>query len=77
MTHESTLERIAKHNSSFYGVHYTSKTEDWELFHFIECVSIEQAMRIEKHIKRMKSVTYLKNLKSFSAIQAKLLEKYK
>ena len=71
------MERIAKHNSPFYGLHYTSKADDWELFHFIECVTIGQAMKIEKHIKKMKSVKYLKNLKSFSAIQSKLLEKYR
>ena len=77
MLREYIIEQITKHNSSTYGLHYTSKTKDWKLFHLIECETVGQAMKIEKHIKKMKSVIYLKNLKSFSAIQIKLLQKYK
>ena len=77
MSREYIIERITKHNSSTYGLHYTSKTKDWQIFHLIECETVGQAMKIEKHIKKMKSVIYLKNLKSFSAIQIKLLQKYK
>ena len=77
MSQEHVADRILKHNSSFYEAHYTSKTSDWELYYIIECVTISQAMKIEKHIKKMKSITYLKNLKKFETIQLKLLEKYK
>ena len=77
MSQEQIADRISKHNTSFYGAHYTSKTSDWELYHIIKCVTISQAMKIEKHIKKMKSIIYLKNLKKFEAIQLKLLEKYK
>ena len=77
MSQEHNADRILKHNTSFYGAHYTSKTSDWELYYIIECVTISQAMKIEKHIKKMKSITYLKNLKKFETIQLKLLEKYK
>ena len=77
MSQELIADRILKHNTSFYGAHYTSKTSDWEFYHAIECVTISQAMKIEKHIKKMKSIIYLKNLKKFEAIQLKLLEKYK
>ena len=77
MSQEKIADRILKHNTSFYGVHYTSKTSDWELYYIIECVTISQAMKIEKHIKKMKSIIYLKNLKKFETIQLKLLEKYK
>ena len=77
MSQEQIAERILKHNTSFYGVHYTCKTSDWELFYIIECVTNSQTMKIEKHIKKMKSISYLKNLKKFETIQLKLLEKYK
>ena len=77
MSQELIADRTLKHNTSFYGAHYTSKTSDWEFYHAIECVTISQAMKIEKHIKKMKSIIYLKNLKKFEAIQLKLLEKYK
>ena len=77
MSQEKIADRILKHNTSFYGAHYTSKTSNWELYYNKECVTISQAMKIEKHIKKMKSITYLKNLKKFETIQLKLLEKYK
>ena len=77
MSQEHIADRILKHNTSFYGAHYTSKTSDWEFYYIIECVTLSQAMKIEKHIKKMKSITYLKNLKKFETIQLKLLEKYK
>ena len=77
MSQEHIADRISKHNTSFYGAHYTFKTSDWKLYYIIECVTISQAMKIEKHIKKMKSITYLKNLKKFETIQLKLLEKYK
>ena len=64
MSQEQIADRISKHNTSFYGAHYTSKTSDWELYYIIECVTISKAMKIEKHIKKMKSITNLKNLKS-------------
>ena len=77
MSQEKIADRILKHNTSFYGAHYTSKTSDWELYYIIECVTISQAMNIKKHIKKMKSITYLKNLKKFETLQLKLLERYK
>ena len=77
MSQEQIADRISRHHTSFYGAHYTSKTSDWELFYIIECVTNSQTMKIEKHIKKMKSISYLKNLKKFETIQLKLLEKYK
>ena len=62
-TSESIEKRIEKHNTSYYGVKkYTHSSDDWELFHSITCESILQAIRIEQHIKRMKSRRYIVNL---------------
>jgi putative endonuclease len=57
---EPIQDNINKHHSSFYGNNYSSKESDWELFHFIEFVSVAQAMKIEKHVKKMKSIVTLK-----------------
>src|SRR5690554_2695356 len=70
-------KRIEKHNSRFYDKSYTKFTSDWELYLFIPCDNFSQATHIEKHIKRMKSKTYIKNLKKYSNISKRLLEKYK
>ena len=70
---ESRLERhLAKH----YENNFTTKTQDWELFFEIECDSMNQAFKIEKHIKGMKSKKYITDLKKYSAISEKLKLKY-
>ncbi|MGV3629596.1 MAG: GIY-YIG nuclease family protein, partial [Bacteroidota bacterium] len=37
---------------------FTHNASDWELFYQLECRSKPQALKIEKHIKNMKSVCY-------------------
>jgi len=76
ITQDSITSRIEKHNNKEYGMGFTSQANDWYLFFFIECKSIGQAMNIEKHIKRMKSIKYLENLKKYPEISIRLLEKY-
>ncbi len=76
-TQDSVEERVAKHNASSYGYHYTSKADDWQIFLVIECDTISQAMKIEKHIKKMKSRKYYHDLKKYPEIFIKLKEKYK
>lgn len=61
--HDDLTERIKKHNDHSYGLHrFTAKASDWELFLRIECSSHTQALKIEKHIKNMKSKVYINNL---------------
>ena len=49
---EETLEiRISKHNHQSYGKnHFTAKSDDWQLFHYVQCESMLQALRLERHI---------------------------
>ena len=69
-------ERLGRHLEGYYENKFTRKVKDWELFLQIECVSMEQALLIEKHIKKMKSKVYISNLKFFSSIIEKLKIKY-
>ena len=55
---------------------FTHNANDWILFLKIECQSKTQALAIEKHIKKMKSSIYIKNLIKYPEIINKLLEKY-
>jgi putative endonuclease len=70
---DDLVKRIIKHNSHEYGLHrYTAKAEDWELILNIECSSYSQALKIEKHIKSMKSSIYVKNLLAYPEMILKL-----
>ncbi len=55
---------------------FTYNADDWKLFLKIDCHSKKQALAIEKHIKNMKSKTYIENLMNYPEIIQKLLEKY-
>ena len=70
-------KRLRQHLEQFYGVNkYTSKVNDWEIFHTISCKSIKTAKRIENHIKKNKSRRYNQNLLIHPEISQKLLEKF-
>jgi putative endonuclease len=76
--HTDLQSRIKKHNLHEYGEHrYTAKASDWKLKLCIECSSYKQAIKIEKHIKRMKSADYIGSLLKFPEMSEKLKEKYK
>ncbi|MBA3665107.1 MAG: GIY-YIG nuclease family protein, partial [Bacteroidetes bacterium] len=75
--HDSLEERLKKHNNHSYGVQrFTAKANDWVLFLEIECDSFSQALKIEKHIKSMKSSTYIKNLVRFPEMVTNLKLKF-
>ena len=76
LTQAGIEKRIEMHNSAAYGVHFTSKTNDWVLYLFIECKSVNQAVAIERHVKKMKSKKYFSDLKKYPEIAQKLLQKY-
>ncbi len=56
---------------------FTANAEDWKLFLQIQCENKIQALNIEKHIKKMKSKTYIENLIKYPDIILKLKSKYK
>lgn len=55
---------------------FTTKASDWTFKFYITCHSIDQARKIEMHIKRMKSSTYVQNLIKSEETKVKLLERY-
>ena len=75
VTQENVEKRILNHNEHNYGSHrYTAKTNDWEFFLFIDSKDYSQAVRIEKHIKKMKSKAFILNLKKYSELISRLKE---
>ena len=68
--------RLTYHLNKEFPDSFTSKYSDWVLFLSIDELSITVAKKIESHIKRMKSKTYLENLKIYTEIIQKLIIKY-
>jgi len=66
------LKRVEEHNTGFYDNSFSSKTNDWEVFLQIECSDRSQARKIENHIKKMKSVKYIQDLKKHPEIILRL-----
>ena len=72
----SIEERLTQHNSKAFKDSFTTRAQDWIVVHSISCLNRSQARKIESHIKRMKSTTYIKNLIQHPEISEKLLLKY-
>ena len=76
ITQQSVGGRLLNHNLSSYGRHFTSQADDCAVFLVIECKSVSQSMKIEKHIKKMKSKKYIQNLKTYPEMVEKLKLKF-
>ncbi len=55
---------------------FTYNADDWTIFLKIECQSKMQGVAIEKHIKSMKSKTYIVNLQKYPEMVSKLLQRF-
>ena len=69
--------RVVWHNSKHFKNAYTRIADDWEVFWSLECSTVFQARKIEKHIKSMKSRKYLENLRQYPDMSDRLLERHK
>ncbi|RXG13651.1 putative endonuclease [Leeuwenhoekiella polynyae] len=68
-------QRIAFHKYSPANK-FTANANDWKLFLKFECDCKPQALKIERHIKNMKSQTYIRNLLKYPEIIDKLKKQY-
>ena len=68
--------RLLEHNTHFFEGAFISQTNDWIVFLTLECKNRTQARMVESHIKRMKSKTYIRNLKKYSNMRESLIAKY-
>ncbi|NOS91139.1 MAG: GIY-YIG nuclease family protein [Cyclobacteriaceae bacterium] len=68
--------RLAQHTEDPMKGSFTSKADDWKLIFNIECQSPSQGLRIEEHIKSMKSRKYIQNLCRYPEMVEKLLKRY-
>jgi putative endonuclease len=70
------VQRLNYHLNKVFPKSFTAKYNDWELFFLIETSDITIARKVEAPIKKMKSKTYLTNLKKYPEMSHKLLLKY-
>jgi putative endonuclease len=70
-------KRLTYHLEKEFPDSFTSKYSDWVLYYSVDNLSITTAKKIEAHLKRMKSKTYLENLKIYPEIIRKLIIKYR
>ena len=68
--------RIDQHLNKEFAKSFTAKADDWELYFFVDHLQFDQARKIEKHIKEMKSKVFIQNLKQYPEIIQKLIIKY-
>ena len=69
-------ERIQQHNTGFYDSSFSKQASDWGLFWLLECKSRSQALKIEKHIKKMRNRKFYENLNRYPEIAQKLLIRF-
>ncbi len=69
-------ERLEEHREKKIQNAFTSKVSDWTLFFQLNDLSYVQARKIESHIKKMKSSTYIENLLNYPEIADQLCKKY-
>ncbi len=72
----SDLERRLEFHTNAEAQKFTAKANDWNLFFSIKCLSKEQALQVEKHIKKMKGAKYIHNLARYPQMADKLIKKY-
>ena len=74
-TTDDVAKRIEEHNNNKYPGSFTSKGIPWELFFQIECKTGDQAYKLEKYIKKMKSTNFIKRLKNDSELLISIFKK--
>jgi len=68
--------RLQQHNTKHQPGSYTGKGIPWILVLSFSVATMQEAMAIERHCKRMKSRSYLENLLRYPEMQERLKNRY-
>ncbi|MBK5271433.1 MAG: GIY-YIG nuclease family protein [Bacteroidia bacterium] len=74
---DDLASRFHQHLEKVFSKSFTSQVNDWIIYFTLVNLDYKQARDIEAHIKRMKSKKYITDLKEYSELSIKLIEKYK
>lgn len=69
-------QRLEQHSIHYFQGSFTKRAKDWKLLLVIDCNSRGQAVRIEKHIKAMKSTIYIKSLTRYPEMVERLKKRF-
>ncbi|MBK7406773.1 MAG: GIY-YIG nuclease family protein [Saprospirales bacterium] len=73
---DDPFSRLQQHNDAIYPGSFSAKGIPWSLFFYSHCIDWHQALAIERHIKKMKSRTFIHNLKKFPHIILRLKHRF-
>jgi putative endonuclease len=67
--------RLLQHNdlNSSYS---TKRGQPWKIFLTMQCKSISHAMKLERHIKNMKSKKFILNLKKYPELIERIIQQH-
>jgi putative endonuclease len=71
----NVVERVLKHNSHTYENSFTKIASDWKLVLSYELTSRDEAIFVEKFVKRMKSKVFINKIIAKPEIVADILSK--
>jgi putative endonuclease len=67
-------KRLLQHNDP--NSSYSTKAgRPWEIFLSIDCKSVSHAMKLERHIKNMKSKKFILNLKEYPELLERTIQR--
>lgn len=75
-TTDNVERRLNEHNNKLRTDAFSSRGIPWEIFFTIDDLESKHAYAIEAHIKRMKSTTFIRNLKKYPELVQKLKQQY-
>ena len=74
-TTDSVERRFIEHNTAVYKDGWSIRGIPWTLFSKIECNSSEEAYKLERFIKKMKSASFIRRLKEEEELSKQILIK--
>ncbi|ANE52537.1 GIY-YIG nuclease family protein [Flavisolibacter tropicus] len=74
-TTDDAERRLLEHNTAHYQDAYTVKGIPWTIYLTIACTNSEQAYKLERFIKKMKSSVFIQKLKDVPGVLESVLAK--
>lgn len=69
--------RLIQHNTHYFKTNFTKSADDWKLSIKYECQNRQEALFLEKFIKRMKSKVFIEKVIGAPEILNDLLKRYR
>ena len=68
--------RLGQHNNHYFNTNFTNAANDWKFSLKYRCQNREQALFLEKFIKRMKSRVFIQKIIENPEILSEILKKH-